>query len=154
MEDAPRTIEELIAYSHTFAADAEREHTTDPAWQAGMRLESYGDADEAIASVVEMRANHWNTQLWKDTQALLEVAQGLAHWEAVERIVEERQAENIAGTLVDLTTAGGLVQLHDSLNDTNAQRLRTEHIAIKVHLFYELVKKDLITMGFTSAPAH
>ncbi len=153
MEDAPRTIEELIAYSQSFGADVDTAHHKDPVWQAGLRLELYGDADEAIASVVAMKASHWNTKLWNETKELLAAAQGLAHWEAVKRIVDTCQATKIAGTLVDLTTAGGLVQLHDSLNETNAERLRTQHIAIKVHLFYDLVKKDLITMGFTSETA-
>lgn len=152
MKQAPRTIEELIDYSNRNGADIDDRHDNDPAWQAGMRLEIYGDAETAIESVLELKANHWNTKLWDETQTLLQAAQGLAHWAAVERIVENHQAEKIEGTLVDAVTAGGLVALHDALNDTNAQRLRTEHIAIKVDILHSLMEKELVSIrGFTSA---
>ena len=154
MDDAPHTIEELIAYSHRDGADIDDRHDNDPAWQAGMRLEVYGDAERAIESVVELKANHWNTELWDQTQKLLQAAEGLDHWQAVARIVENHQAEKIAGTLVDAVTAGGLVVLHDKLNETNARRLETEHIAIKVHYLHFLMNKGLISLaGFERAPA-
>ena len=71
--------------------------------------------------------------------SLVDEAPGLSRLEQLRKIVEEHQAMEIDGYLVDATTASVMCRIHDQLNAKNQAKFMALSLVKMVEVGWELV---------------
>lgn len=75
-------------------------------------------------------------------------------WLSVARsVMQNRQAEEVDGVLLDMATAGLLVGIHDNLNPENQAKFAELPLGAAVDTAWKLVNRGAVEVGFASKDA-